>query len=318
MRFYKLEMKGTMMLEKRTSDPSYTDADQGRLYFKDGYMYIISDLGAGPSLLCNHVIWDGFSSDMRYGQLLQSNSWEGGQSFSLGQAQVFQITNYTQTCDTQPNVRICRGGDPGYTTGGCAVEVYNNYGEGIYTCSQCHNALKAFSVLGTAIEAITSCGDGVFGCSVNCYGVHGSSRNSIGGYFYTDAPFAAALRACTTGAFSVIGNTNYLCSSSKYIKYFENVCLSNCVREKPLSVYKYYWEDSNSKAFMQNIGPVAEDFDATFNVNNYPDKEEYEGLWTVDGAALGLSLENLKEIDKLKQIVVELYSCIQKLENKEI
>lgn len=316
MRFYNVEVKGKMMLEKRTSHPSYTADDIGRLYMCDGYMYLITDVNLGPSYVCSHIIYDGFSSDMRYGSLLCSNTWDGAQTVELTGGERFYIN------DSQPNAScsslvVCRG-SVGYTAAGCAVEVRTSHGDGIYSCSECCIAIKAFSVLGPAVHAITSCDHGVFGCSVNCYGVYGSSRNSIGGYFYTDAPFAAALRACTTGAFSVIGNTNYLCSSSKYIKYFENVCLSNCVREKPLSVYKYYWEDSNSKAFMQNIGPVAEDFDATFNVNNYPDKEEYEGLWTVDGAALGLSLENLKEIDKLKQIVVELYSCIKKLEAKEI
>jgi hypothetical protein len=264
MRFYNVEVKGKMMLEKRTSHPSYTTDDIGRLYMCDGYMYIISDLNAGPSLLCSHIIYDGFSTDMRYGQLMCSNNWDGAQTFNFSSNQRMYLYD-PQPCAVLSTLVICRG-SVGYPAAGCGLEIRNSYGSAAFMCSEF------------------------------CYGVSGYSNSS----------------------YAVVGNTAYYNYSSKYIKHFENVCLSSCIKERPLSVYKYYWEDTNNHGFNQSIGPLAEDFNATFNIDNKSDKEDYEGVWTVDGVAFGLALENLKEIDKLKDIVVELYSCIQKLENKEI
>ena len=306
MRFYNIEAKGKMIVEKRTSHPSYTLADVGRIYSCGGYLYYIGDQGVGAPLLCNYLLIDKCFGDLHYAIPDSYNMWF--------ECNVFQVPCY-RAQGIVVNHSACVCGDTVSVNRGHIVWPID--GAAIAGYTTCGNALKGNSVYGTGVQALSCTCYAVYGYSTNCYGVYGYSKNCYGGYFFTDAILKSALRACSVGAFSVSGNTPYHCYSSKYIKYFEGVCLSNCVRKTPLSVYKYYWEDSNSKAFMQSIGPAAEDFDATFNVNNHPDKEDYEGLWTVDGAALGLSLENLKEIDKLKEIVVEMYSCIKKLENKE-
>ena len=119
------------------------------------------------------------------------------------------------------------------------------------------------------------------------------------------------------GGSAVSGNTAYANTSSQYLKHLECACLSDCVRKNPLSIYKYYWEDANNAGFNMTIGPTAEDFHKTFNLDNSQTGEEYDAVWSLDGAALGLAVENLKEIDTLKKIVVQLYSCIQKLEGSE-
>jgi hypothetical protein len=134
-------------------------------------------------------------------------------------------------------------------------------------------------------------GCGVKGYSKSCYGVIGYSLS----------------------CHSVGGNTAYFNYSSKYLKYNEEISISDCIRNNSLPVYKYYWEDSNSKSFNSAIGPMAEDFLTTFELGQ-PNQDEPEGIWSVDGVALGLGIENLNEIDKLKEIVTQLYSCIQKLE----
>lgn len=140
---------------------------------------------------------------------------------------------------------------------------------------------------------------GVRGCGA--IGVHGCGATGVCGY--------------ATGAGSAVsGNTAYCNSSSKFLKHLSNICLTQCVKDTPLKVYKYYWEDSNYIGFNQTIGPVAEEFNKTFNIDNSADGVNYDGIWTVDGIAFGLSLENIQEIDKLKQIVSKLYGCIQKLE----
>ena len=102
--------------------------------------------------------------------------------------------------------------------------------------------------------------------------------------------------------------------SSKNVKHLREVCLGDCIRETPLNVYKYYYEDVNTKGYGEAIGPTAEDFDATFNIDHEKSGDEYESMWSLDGAALGLAIENLKDIDALKTIVTQLYGCIQKLE----
>jgi len=151
-----------------------------------------------------------------------------------------------------------------------------------------HNAQAA--VYARAATTSTACG--LLGVSTNRYGVYG----------------------CSVNCFAVVGNTNYCNISSKYLKHIQDVCVSECIKNKPLKVYKYYMEDANNSGFNESIGPLAEDFNDTFNLNDTSDGDGYEGLWTVDGVALGLSIENNKDIDQLKQAVVKLYECIQKLE----
>lgn len=332
MRFYNIETKGKMMLEKRTSDPTYTNDDQGRIYFKDGHINLISD--PSGSALCNYELIDSVNGDTRYGGLNQNNAWCGENQFYNKFIVEKRTSHPSYTLADVGRMYSCGGymhyiGDQG--VGSYLLCTYllvdnfwacTNYAQcwssnnfesnaswyracvSIYDTQPtaanpsflvCRNS-PGYPAAGVAIQAQVQNGVGVYGCSENNYGIQGRSNTS----------------------YAVAGNTGYYNYSSQYLKHLESVCLSNCVRETPLEVYKYYWEDANNEGFNQSIGPVAEEFNKTFNVNNVQNQEEYEGVWTVDGAAFGLALENLKEIDQLKEIIVEMYSCIKKLENKEI
>lgn len=198
-----------------------------------------------------------------------------------------------------------------------------------WTCCNCFSAGVKMT---DAVYVCSSVGGfGVRGTSAGNYTLstfYGCSTSGYMGIFWNyccngligvgNGPGAAVCGQANGGGYSVKGNTGYNVASSKNIKHLNDVCLSNCLRENPINVYRYYWEDSNYKGFDQTIGPVAEDFNNTFNVSHSDHDYEYPTLWTVDGVALGLGIENVKEIDKLKEIVVKLYSCIQKLEGKEI
>lgn len=189
----------------------------------------------------------------------------------------------------------------GSGTPGCGIfTVYTNRCYGV--CTHCYTAAVLVN------NSPTGAGVGVEVCNCGCCSAIWARTCSSCPGVYSQA---------LGGGFAVSGNTAYQNTSSQYLKHLECACLSDCVRKQPLSIYKYYWEDSNSKGFNMTIGPTAEDFHKTFNLDNSNDGEGYDSVWSLDGAALGLSVENLKEIDKLKKIVVKLYSCIQKLEGVE-
>jgi hypothetical protein len=244
-------------------------------------------------------------ADNRYGQLTATNTWSGTNCWTSGGAFYadarFCSSSSWGACIRPSNINA----------GGLCVDVCNGFGICIENHDSSDNGLKveawggakaicAYGYCGTALGARTAyCTHAIVGCATGPAGT-------------------VAVYGLTSYGYSVAGNTAYTNLSSKNLKHLQPVCLSNCVRETPLQVYRYYWEDSNYKGFNESIGPTAEDFNNTFNVDHSHTADDYENLWTVDGAALGIGIENIKEIDKLKSIVVKLYACIQKLEGKEI
>jgi len=167
---------------------------------------------------------------------------------------------------------------------------------------------------GIALYGIGNCGLGVQGLSTTNYGVYGCSATNAGIVGETPSASYGVWGINTGSGAAVAGNTAYCNTSSKYLKHATPISITQCLKDTPLSVYQYYWEDSNYTGFNGFIGPLAEEFDATFNLNHDPNADDYMGLFTVDGVALGLGIENMNEIDKLKTIIQGLYSCIQKLE----
>ena len=123
------------------------------------------------------------------------------------------------------------------------------------------------------------CNCGVYG-RADCYGVYGIIGTS----------------------YPVAGNGAYHNASSKYLKQpTENICLTNCLLEKPLPIYKWRWEDENQRGFDEFVAPYAEDLVETFNLT-----ERNNGYYTMDGIALGLGIELLKEIQFLKKRIKTL------------
>lgn len=248
-------------------------------------------------------------SDNRYAQLTATNTWSGTNCWTSGGAFYADQIFYD-------DARFCSSSSWGayikpsnVNAGGLCVDVCNGFG----ICIENHDssddglsveawggatAICAYGYCGTALSARTAyCTHAIVGCA-------------------TGPASTVAVYGLTSFGYSVAGNTAYANLSSKSLKHLHPVCLSNCVRETPLQVYRYYWEDSNYKGFNESIGPTAEDFNNTFNVDHSHSYDNYENLWTVDGAALGLSIENLQEMDKVKDIIVKMYSCIQKLEGE--
>lgn len=186
---------------------------------------------------------------------------------------------------------------------GCGVLTVQSYGDGsfpaITACGDCNLCVIQACSRNTAIYGYAnSCG----GSNLN-KGVMGEGNNGASGVCgFTDTGYA------------VDGNVAYGVTSTKYMKYTESICISECLRANPLDVYYYTFEDSNYKGFTAFIGPVAEEFKKTFDIDHNKDTDGPEGLFTVDGVAFGLANENFKEIEKLKLIVQKLYSCILKLE----
>jgi hypothetical protein len=206
----------------------------------------------------------------------------------------------------------------------------------IWGCENTNAPLMVYNSATTTCNYVTyfqntGCGNGIYSTSPHGLGFYSirsaTSNNAIyiqswattgnGGIYVFERQTDRGIYAYACGSYAVGGNTAYCVTSSKHLKQLHDICLTKCVREKPLKVYKYYWDDANNRAYNQSIGPTAEDFNNTFNVDHSRDNDEYDGLWTVDGAALGIGIENIKEIDKLKSIVVKLYACIQKLEGME-
>lgn len=213
--------------------------------------------------------------------------------------------------------------------GAYAVYIEASNGASGMCINACNQGIRVFSVDYTSIFGSSENCFSIYGCSGDTYSVVGcADHDGMAGVYGRAASSSTAcgvlaastwrygVIGCSVNCFGVVGNTDYCNISSKYLKHTREVCLTKCLKDNPLKVYKYYWEDANNRGYNQSIGPLAEDFNKTFKVNNSNDPDEYEGLWTVDGVALGLSIENNSEINKLKNIVIRLYSCIKKLEEK--
>jgi len=139
-------------------------------------------------------------------------------------------------------------------------------------------------------------GYGVYGIGGN-YGVYGTGINGVYGY--------------TSVGVSVGGNTGYNSTSSTFLKYKEKISIIEILKSTPLNVYKYIWEDANYKGFSEFIGPIAEDIQNTFKLTS-----EKDGLYTVDGIALGLGIELLEKIELLELENIELKTKLNDLEVK--
>lgn len=261
--------------------------------------------------------------DSMYPILSGVNTWTNRNSFTYGGTcpAIYACNNgagpaacFQQTSQPYPAViALSTSGCSIYTctsTGEAIRAIASGGGRAVYACAgSSNNAVYGYSFSGSAIYGYVNSGFGT-----NVAGAVGISGNSSGVYGQSSGCFG--VYGCSTSGAAVGGNTAYCNTSSKFLKHLEDVCISECLRKRPMRVQKYYWEDSNYTGFNQTIGPVAEDFNETFRLDHSSDGDGYDGVWSVDGVALGLGIENLNEIDRLKRVVVELHSCIKKLENK--
>jgi len=386
MRFYNIEMKGKLFLQKRTSLPAHNPGEEGRLFYYNDAVYaststdnvkVLSENNIDELTCCisacgsiNAAQLNGqagsyytdmnnatggvlgveyggtgatdstgfitnFGLDDRYGRLeADNNNWEGTQCFYRDSPGTQWHCATLSTDDLRFRYCSCL-----YNTYYCTcISMFGMRTFGIWNKQSC-------LVPGQGGIYYMSCSSGTPGCGIftvytdRCY--LGCDHAPVATILINNRPNGAGVglevcncgccsaiwaRNCSScptifaealgGGFAVAGNTAYQNTSSQHLKHLECTCLSNCVRKQPLSIYRYYWEDSNNKGFNMTIGPTAEDFHRTFNLDNSNNGEEYDSIWSLDGAALGLSIENLKEIDKLKKIIIQLYSCIQKLEGE--
>jgi hypothetical protein len=97
-----------------------------------------------------------------------------------------------------------------------------------------------------------------------------------------------------------VNGAYYNSVSSKMLKYKEPICISECLKSRPLMVYKYIWEDSNQKGWDEFVSPMAEDLAYTFNLT-----KEKDGMYTTDGIALGLGIELLKRIETIENKLLQ-------------
>ena len=277
MRFYNVEMGGRLKLNISASPPSWTAASEGNIFYSNGVMYY------GSHCQNQRVQCYGGSITMACGGQYRDLVSVGGSTAKM------QIT----ACCSYRNIEL-------WSWNGCPVHSGASAALGIQTCgTTAYGICIRNHGVGNATRSINILQYGL--CHAILAWNHGGGNGIQGG---------------GSGAgFAVGGNTAY-CNvvSSKYIKHLRSVCLNNCLKETPLNVYKYYYEDANYNGYSQQIGPTAEDFNATFNMAHAEDGDRYEGTWAMDGVALGIGVENSRDIDTLKTIVTKLYACIQKLE----
>jgi hypothetical protein len=178
---------------------------------------------------------------------------------------------------------------------GTAADQYGVYGEaggyGVFGCSTGH-----YGVYGQAA------GYGVYGCSAGDYGVY-ARATCFGVYGYASCNYAVIGNAnCCYGVRGlanqrpVAGNGAYYNTSSQMLKYKEPICITECLKKRPLKVYKYLWEDANQKGYDQFIGPMAEDYQSTFKLTH-----DRDGIFQPAGTALGLGIELLERVEKLEK-----------------
>ena len=231
----------------------------------------------------------------------------------------------------------CNYGVYGCTTGSCGIGVYGDAnvdnGIGVYGSSVCCNCNGAgvYGVgcnsrgvcgygagsFGVGVYGLTDNNFGVYGKASNCYGVYGCAVDNFGVYgkascygVYGEASSCYGVYGCAGSARPVAGNGAYCSTSSKYMKYKERVCISECLKQNPLTVYKYIWEDTNQNGWDTFIGPLAQDVYNTFKLT-----PEDDGLFTVDGIALGLAIELMTRIENLEDMKIQLEKRIKILED---
>ncbi len=177
------------------------------------------------------------------------------------------------------------------------------YANNSYCCTTC---VVPHSNVPAGVYGSSNCAIGVCGRSYYNYAVVGNATSWVG---------VLGLAA----AYPVTGNGPYFNNvSSKNVKYTCNICISKCLKDRPLPIYKYTYIDAAQKGYDEFIGPLSEDFVETFDTHNEAGEGEEmsAGLYTLDGIALGLGIENMNKIDKLKDIIKLLTKELKDLKEK--
>ena len=202
-------------------------------------------------------------------------------------------------------------GSTDYSTAGTGVygggTTYGGYfnaptGTGVYGTGQNYGVYgtgQYYGVFGTGTTY------GVYGTGIT-YGVYGTGTggNGVTGITYH------------TGSFGVYGNyvgggsAYQTAMSSGYLKYIEEISIIDTLKYKPFKCYKYLWEDGEGriKGFHEFIGPLKEDIYDTFKLT-----DNIDGLYMVDGIALGLGIELLDKVTELENTIATMQTQINKL-----
>jgi hypothetical protein len=201
----------------------------------------------------------------------------------------------------------------------------------LHVSSTLTNAIFATNSGGTGIAGVTtSSSTSVYGISGTANnggsgsaGAFGSSTNSIGIGAFGQVTHATG--ACqgvkgevtvSTSASSygvhgvnsgsgkpVAGNGAYFdTTSTKFMKIQKQPSnILDSLRASGMQVQRWIWEDSNSTGYDEFIYPYQEDIKNTFDLTF-----DGQGMYSVDGIALGGVIELLKEMDDLKNRINEI------------
>jgi hypothetical protein len=226
---------------------------------------------------------------------------------------IWSTSHYSQavigiSCGTQAAIHAqnCDGTGPG-------LHAFAN-NSSLCSTAYCCRALVVCGICGygivshaptIAIHGRSTVGVAIIGCTCS---------NSGGIYGVTTCQCATV--GVATVSRPVAGNGAYYSFSSRHIKHLCNVCVTECLRKRPLKIYKYTHDDSNMIGFDEFIGPTAEDFHKTFELDHDDFGNDYLGLSGVDGTALALSIENMDKIDILKVVLKRVLKRLKKLEEK--
>lgn len=161
--------------------------------------------------------------------------------------------------------------------------------------SAANTAIYACSAGNTAIRACASSNYGLIGCAISCYGTFSCAVSCLAivgkSAGWAVCGCATSTTLSTTGeGYPVSGNGVYWNTSDKHLKYLQNVCVTQCLKDRPLTVYKYIWSDQNQTGWDEFISPTAQDLQNTFRLT-----ERDDGMFTTDGIALGLGIELMKD-----------------------
>jgi hypothetical protein len=257
-----------------------------------------------------------------------------GQSFGtalkLNTTGAFSTSVITSSCDRALYVCTCSNSCPAITVIGCGTSV-------IYACNfgitgsgivgkACCVGVKGCASMCTGLCGYAGCCDGVSGYAVCSRGIYGQSSNGTGIYgcgggnnggVYGRTASQCGVIGYASGGRSVAGNDAYYNYSSRHIKHLCKVCVTECLRNKPLKIYKYTHDDSNSTGFDEFIGPTAEEYHKTFELDHDDFGDDYLGLSGVSGTALGLAIENMDKIDILKIVLKNALKRLKVLEEKK-